>query len=150
VSLKRFLSRHRRIAIDTCVFIYQLEGHPKYSSPAETVFEWLEQRGHTAVTSTVTMLDLLVQPYRQGDLKRVDQIYALLTTFPNLEWIASSVEVSDLAARLRADHNLRTPDAVQAATALDARATAIVTNDPAFERVSSIAVAVLDRFAQGV
>jgi predicted nucleic acid-binding protein len=150
VSLKRFLSRHRRIAIDTCVFIYQLEGHLKYSSTAEIVFEWLEQQGHSAVTSTVTMLELLVQPYRQADLKRVDQIYALLTTFPNLEWIASSLEVSDLAARLRADHDLRTPDAVQAATALDARATAIVTNDPAFERVSSIEVAVLDRFAQEV
>jgi hypothetical protein len=40
----------------------------------------------------------------------VNLFYGLLSTYPNLEWIALSLEIADVAARLRAMHGLRTPD----------------------------------------
>ena len=64
------------------------------------------------------MLELLVQPYRLADIDRVNRFYALLSTFPHLEWIAPTLRIADLGARLRAEYNLKTPDALQAATAL--------------------------------
>jgi len=97
------------------------------------------------VTSTVTMLELLVHPYRQEDLDGVDGFYALLSTYPNLTWVATSLEIADQAARLRAAHNLKAPDAIQAATALLSRATALISNDPAFIRVKELEVLVFDR-----
>jgi predicted nucleic acid-binding protein len=83
------------------------------------------------------MTELLVQPYREGYDQRVDQFYALLSTYPNLEWIAPDLPIANSAARIRAEHRLRTSHALQAATAIHTGATALVTNDPAFERVES-------------
>jgi hypothetical protein len=70
LGLERFraiLERHRRAAIDSSIFIYQLEARPRYGSLADAVFEWVERPGRTAVTSTITMTELLVQPYSNRD-----------------------------------------------------------------------------------
>jgi hypothetical protein len=46
--LRAFLRRHRRIALDTSVFIYQLENHPRYAVLTDPIFEWLERPDHRA------------------------------------------------------------------------------------------------------
>jgi predicted nucleic acid-binding protein len=93
------------------------------------------------------MTELLVLPYREGDEQRANDFYGLLSTYPNLEWIAPSLEIADLAARTRALHRLRTPDALQAATAAHSQATGLITNDPAFARVEDFETLVLDHLA---
>jgi predicted nucleic acid-binding protein len=144
--LRLLLRRHRRIAIDTSVFIYQLEANARYLALTDSVFSWVERTGHEAVTSTITMTELLVPPYRDNDEHRVDAFYGLLSTYPNLRWIAPDLEAADLAARLRALYRLRTPDALQAATALRAHATGLITNDPIFARIAELETAILDQF----
>jgi len=116
--LRAFLKRHRRIALDTSVFIYYLEANPSYVELAGEVFAWLERSPNTAVTSTLTMTELLVHPYRAANEPLVNQYYGLLSLFPNLEWVAPDLAIADTAARIRAHHRLRTPDALQAATAI--------------------------------
>ena len=143
--LRLLLRRHRRIALDTSVFIYQLEASPRYVALADAVFSWIEKAGHEAVTSTITMTELLVPSYRERDESRVDAFYGLLSTYPNLRWIAPDLETADLAAKLRALYRLRTPDALQAATAIRAEATGFVTNDPAFARIEQFDTVVLHR-----
>jgi len=60
----------------------------------------------------------------------------LLSTFPNLDWIAPNLEIADLAARFRAVHRPpHTPGA-----------TALIANDAAFERVRSAETLILDQF----
>jgi predicted nucleic acid-binding protein len=130
--------------LDTSVFIYQLEANARYLALTDHIFSWLERPDSKAVTSTITMTELLVQPYRDLDEERVDEFYGLLSTYPHLDWIAPNLEIADLAARLRALHRLRTPDALQAATAVHAQATGLVTNDPVFGRVQAFETLVLD------
>ena len=142
--LRAFLRSHRRIALDTSIFIYQLEANPKYLAYTDRIFRWLDQPGSAAVTSTITMTELLVLPYREGDEQRANEFYSLLSTYPNLEWVASNLEVADLAARIRALHRLRTPDALQAATAIQTLSTGLITNDPVFARVEGFETMVLD------
>ena len=127
------------------MFIYQLEANARYLAFTDLIFAWVERPASMAITSTVTMTELLVQPYRDRDEQRVDEIYGLLATYPNLQWIAPNLEISDLAARMRAQYRMRTPDALQAATAAQAKATALITNDSIFERVESFENLVLDR-----
>jgi predicted nucleic acid-binding protein len=86
-----------------------------------------------------------VQPYRESDEVRVNLFYGLLTTYPNLDWIAPDLEIADMAARLRALHRLKTPDALQAATAARSRATGFVSNDPVFERVEAFETLLFDQ-----
>ena len=143
--LGAFLRRHRRIALDTSVFIYQLEANERYLASTDRIFASLERAAHTAVTSTITMTELLVQPYRDADRRRVNEFYALLSTYPNLEWVPTNLDIADLAARLRAQHRLRTPDALQAATAARAGATGFLTNDRDFERLDLFETLVLDK-----
>jgi predicted nucleic acid-binding protein len=142
--LRAFLRHHRRIALDTSVFIYQLEANPRYVGLTDPIFAWLERLDHAAVTSTITMTELLVQPYRDSGEQRADEFYALLATYPNLDWIAPNLEVADIAARIRAAHRLRTPDALQAATAVHAHVTGLITNDPVFARIEAFETLVLD------
>ena len=142
--LRGFLRRHRKIALDTSVFIYQFEANPKYLPLTDPIFAWLESRDSQAVTSTVTMTELLVQPYRDSDRRRVREFYGLLSTYPNLEWIAPNLEIADIAARLRAVHRMRTPDALLAATAVYAQVTGLITNDSIFQRVDMFETLVLE------
>ncbi len=144
--LRRFLRRHRRLALDTSLFIYQMNENPKYVGLSDLVFSWIEQTGHEAITSTITMTELLVLPYRESDDCRVDEFYPFLSTYPNLRWIAPDLHIADIAARLRAEQRLRTPDALQAATAIRENATGLITNDPAFSRVNEFETGVLDSF----
>ena len=131
-----FLQRHRRIALDTSVFICYLEANPSYVDLAGEVFEWLELSPNTAVcwsnhTAPRTSL--------------VNQYYGPLSLFPHLEWVAPDLAIADTAARIRAHHRLRTPDALQVATAIRCGASALLTNDSDIVRVSEIAVEALDR-----
>ena len=105
-----FLRRHDRIALDTSVFIYQLDATPGYRELTGPVFRWIEGVNGDAVTSTVTILELLVQPYRAGDLDRINRFYASLSTYPNLEWIPDTLAIADQlrgADHLRVEHASR-------------------------------------------
>jgi predicted nucleic acid-binding protein len=143
-ALHAFLQRHRRIALDTSVFIYQVEANARYVKLTDPVFAWLNRPDCTAVTSTITMTELLVPAYQTGGEHRVDEFYALLTAYATLDWVPPSLEIADIAARIRARHRLRTPDALQAATAIQAQATGLVTNDPIFGRVPAFETMVLE------
>ena len=145
-ALHAFLRRHSRLALDTSTFIYQAEQNPRYADLAFHVFNWLETPQNQAVTSTVTMTELLVQAYREDDTDRADKVVGMFGAYPNLLWIPADLDVADLAARMRALYRMRTPDALQAATAIYAGATGLVTNDPIFKRLEKIEVAVLDEF----
>ena len=90
------------------------------------------------------MLEVLVQPYRDSDEERVDAFYSLLSTYPHLRWIDTSLQIADRAAQLRAKFNLKTPDAIQAATAIASAATGFISNDPIFRRVPDLEVIILD------
>ena len=91
------------------------------------------------------MTEVLVQPCRELDKERADAFSGLLSTYPKLDWIATSLEIADLAARIRALHRLKTPDALSAATAIHSRATGLITDDDVFERVQSFETLVLNQ-----
>ena len=62
-------------------------------------------------------------------------------TFDAIHVVEFSAEVVDRATEWRVRHGLKTPDALQAASALSLpRAALFVTGDAGFERVSSLAV----------
>lgn len=146
MEIGKLLAGHRLVALDTCVFIYLMERNPKYFAAADAVFEWMEHPGSSAVTSTVVLTEILVQPYRNANLTQAQNFYALLTTMPNLTWVAPSLPIANSAALLRATYRLQTPDALIAATATDCNASAIITNDAIFKRVPDLEVLILDDY----
>jgi predicted nucleic acid-binding protein len=143
-SLAGFLRKHQIIGLDTSVFIFEVEESRKYIEIVHPIFRWLEEPESCGVTSAVSMLELLVHPYRRFDVDTVNKFYALLSTYPNLHWVDFTLPVADAAARLRADFNLKTPNAIQAASALAAQATGFISNDTVFKRLDNLDVLILD------
>lgn len=134
---------HKRVLLDTSVWIYHLEQRPELGPPAARVIESLEQGKFRAVTSELTLLELTVHPLRLGRQDAADDYEVLLDYFPNLELVPISREILLDAAALRARQRFRTPDAIQIATALRAGATLAVTNDKAWRSLPLIEVVLL-------
>jgi predicted nucleic acid-binding protein len=107
----------------------------------------MEEGRIEALTSTLTLTEILVQPYRLGKEEHVLKFYSLFTTYPHLKWMPLTLSISDLAAKLRAEHNLKTPDAIQMATALSGGATGFVCNDKVFLKIKNIECLILGDWA---
>jgi hypothetical protein len=54
------------VGIDSAIFIYQFEDHPRYKALCEKVFDLMEAGIIQAVTPTVTLIEVLVQPLSRG------------------------------------------------------------------------------------
>ncbi len=133
-----------RIGLDTNVFIYFLEDHPRYGAWCASLFDRIERGRNLAVTSTVTLLELLVQPYREQKEDLARKIFALASTYPKLEWIPVTMDVADRAAELRARYRLSTPDAIQLSAAIGHKATRFYGNDRTLRRVKEIECLLVD------
>jgi predicted nucleic acid-binding protein len=147
--MKRFqdiLKNHPVIGVDTSLFIYHLEDHPRYAPLTEIVFSALEKGANKGVTSYLTLMEILVKPKAEGLLQAARDYEYYLTTFPNLTFYEMELEVAKKASDLRATDRIKTPDAIQIATALLYGATAFLTNDRIFERIKGIDVLILDKF----
>jgi predicted nucleic acid-binding protein len=108
------------------------------------LFDRIERGHNLAVTSTVTLLELLVQPYRDQKEELAQKIFALASTYPKIEWVPVSMGLADRAAELRARYHLSTPDAIQLATAIGHTATRFYGNDRSLRRVKEIECLLVD------
>ena len=138
------LKRHKRVALDTSIFIYQAQAHPKYSVLTQPLFSWIEQPRSCAISSTITLTEILVQPIRNKDESLESALAGLLCRYPNLNLIPVSVAIAAVAARHRADYNLKTPDALQSATCVCSEVSLFITNDAVFRRIPELEVVMLD------
>jgi predicted nucleic acid-binding protein len=144
--MKDLLSAHKVIAIDSCVWIYHLENHPEYAALTRQVLEAVEGGTCRAVSSELTLLEILVRPLQMELLDVADEYELLFSGFPNLSLEPISRDILLQAATIRARHGLRTPDAIVAATAIAAEATLLVTNDRHFSQVPEIQIACLSDY----
>ena len=142
----RFPGRHERVLIDTSAWIYHFEQHPQFASTAGQVIEDLEEGKFRGVASELTLLELTVRPLQLGRQDVADDYEVLLGYFPHFELEPISREILLEAAGLRARHRLRTPDAIQLATALKVGATVAFTNDGAWRDLPFIDVLILSDF----
>lgn len=137
----RITSENRRIvALDTNIFLYHFEENPEYVSFTQELFENVEAGRIRAVTSVLTLHEILTGAYKAGDARLVSLYRDLLGSFPNLEMMPFDEEVAEISSALRARHGLRTPDAIQVATAIRHRADTFITNDRHLSVVKEIKV----------
>ena len=136
--------RDKIIGIDTMVFIYHLEDHPDYSHVTERIFEAIENGKYHAVTSVVTLLEILIKPKRDRNLSVAKDYKDLLLTFPHLKIFDLDVKISDIASDFRAKYGIKTPDAIQIATTIYGGSKSFITNDESLKKVAEVNVLLLD------
>jgi predicted nucleic acid-binding protein len=118
-----------RVLLDTVALIYFLEENERHSKKTEKIFGRIESGELQGVMANLVFAELLVPLYRSGDPQAAAGLSNQLINFRNLEIIPLTTEISMEAARLRAEHGLRTPDAIHGATAIITQASGILTND---------------------
>jgi len=131
----------RTVALDSAPLIYYVEAHPLFSERLQPFFEALEKRRLEATISAITIAEVLVHPLRFKRTKLVEAYRELFMTYLRVTALSSSI--AEKAASLRAVHNLKTPDAIHIATALDQKADFFLTNDAKLSRLPQPQVLVL-------
>jgi predicted nucleic acid-binding protein len=118
------------LALDTVCFIYFIEEHPRFLPVLDPVFEAIDAGRLQAVTSSLSLLEVLVVPYRAGNSALAERYEEVLTRSRGLRAIDIDRTQLRAAAQLRSRHaGLRTPDAIQLSAALSGSCSALLTND---------------------
>ena len=134
------LRQHRRVLIDSSVWIYHFEQHPEFARAAGQVIQSLEEGRFRGIVSELSLLELTVRPLQLGRQDVADEYELLLSYFPNVELEPVNREVLLEAAALRARYRLRTPDAILLATGIRSSVTAAVTNDGGWKAAETAGV----------
>lgn len=138
----------REVYFDTNIFIYAFEGYPKYSQLIQTLFAANDQERYTTFTSELTLAELLVKPLADNNKLLVDTYLNTLPSTQGLNLLPISRAVLIAAAKLRATigSQVKLPDAIHLASALEQGCSTFVTNDKRLKAVQDIVVVVLDDF----
>lgn len=117
------------LGVDTAIFIYFIEEHPKFLPLIEPLFRAVDEGRLEMITSSLTLLEVLIVPYRTGD-------HLLATRYESILVRSRGVHIADIsrdhlraAAQLRATTGVKTPDSLQLVAALAGGCTAFLTND---------------------
>jgi predicted nucleic acid-binding protein len=128
------------IALDTAPFIYFIEEHPVFGPVVEPIFIDVDRGVREVVTSALTLLEVLVVPFRAGDLALAGRYEDLLGRSRGVRLVDLDRDLLRAAAHLRAGQRLRTPDALQVAAALSAGCTCFVTSDRTIPAIPGLRV----------
>jgi predicted nucleic acid-binding protein len=132
------------IFLDTAPFIYFFEENETYVERVGSLFVASEESGCRFVTSLITYIEILTLPERMGKHRLAAKYRDFLTNSNSLSIHPLNLAVADEAVRIRARHGLRTPDAIQLATARVCGADHVVTNDKRWRAVSGLHVVLVD------
>jgi len=146
-ELEQALVAHGIIGVDTAPFIYLWERHPRYFALSETLFRYLKEPQVQGITSIITLIEACVLPQRQGRPDLVEAYERALLHSRQARTLAVDAVLARRAVALRAQYDVRAPDALQIAVALEAGATAFVTNDRRLAKVRELQVLLFDDYA---
>jgi uncharacterized protein len=130
------------IALDSNCIIYLVQHDPVWGVKVESQLIAGVAAGDSFAASHLTRAECLVGPFRTGNAA----VLADFTNFfssPGLRLLQITPDVCEQAARIRAQHNFKLPDALNLAAALQHGCDKYLSNDARLTRCTSIAVEVL-------
>ena len=130
---------------DASALIYLIEGAEPFAARVRKELAAAAKRHPDlgAAVSRLTWLECRVGPMKGNDSATLAAFDAFFAR-PDLAWVELTRDVIELAAAIRVQTGLKTPDALQAASCLQIGAEHLfLTGDSAFKRVAGLKVKVL-------
>ena len=119
------------VLVDTNPIIYFFEGNP-LAAQFEGVFADIESGRIQAIVTPITIAEVVCGPMKAGNEALAERYrYALCT---GSGWVLREIDadIAMLAARLRLQHRIKLPDAIQLATAVHEGCHSLLTYDRDF------------------
>lgn len=135
------------VCLDTVIFIYAFERHPRFGPAAQAIFRAIEAGEFEAHASVLVAGEVLTGVKKAGDDELLLRYRDLFQRFPGLTMVDANLAVMEQMAALRAAFGLPTPDAIHLATALVQETPVFLTNDLRLDRVSALRVLTLQGIA---
>jgi len=143
------LLRGKTVGLDTAPIISFIERNPLYVDMMRSFFQAVQKNECAVVTSTITLLETLVVPLRHGNINLARQYRDILFKTKGHITISLFPSIAEEAARLRASHNISTPDSIQMATAIFGGASFFLTNDTRLPSLPNLKTLVLEDLKKG-
>jgi predicted nucleic acid-binding protein len=134
------------IGVDTVAFIYLIEEHPQFLPAVLPLFREANEGKRSLVTSALTLMEVLVVPYRAGNRSLAQRYEALLTRGRGIRLIELSRDQLRAAAQLRGATGVKTPDALQLVAAISTGCSTFVTNDRRLPAIHGLRIVELNSY----
>jgi len=138
--VKKLLKGHQVVGLDTMLFIYSMEARRPYIPFLRSIFYYIERGLTKGVTSIITLIEVLIKPLKDQNIKAVKDYKFLLNNFPNLRMVNIDPKLAEKGAELRARYGIRIPDALQLASAIENQATIFLSNDYNLKKIKEIEI----------
>lgn len=126
--------------LDTNIFLYFFQSHPTFGLKVKKIFDQLENKKVTAITSYLTLSEIL--SFKIED-EAIEKIKMKFFSVPNLAYVPIEKNVGLEAARIRRQYSFRLPDAIHLATAKVYRADKFFSNDKKLANFPEIKIKIL-------
>lgn len=136
------------VAVDTAIFIYFIEENPRFLPEILPLFKEADEGKRELITSALTLLEVLVVPYRAGNRLLAERYEALLTRSRGVRLVELSHDQLRAAAQLRAATSVKTPDALQLVAAIGGGCRTFLTTDRRLPPVPGLRILDLGSYAE--
>ena len=134
-----------RIFLDSAPFIYLLEKGTPFTDKMEKIMQNLLSRNIAIMTSSVTVAEYCVHPYREHNIEKLDKFFAFLRDI-GIETINIDDEIAKLSAEIRATYSFKGMDALQLASAQYHHCDVFLTNDKQLKRFAEVNCVMIEEY----
>lgn len=134
------IKNFKYVALDSNVFIYNLEQNSKFIHLTDVIFKGLITSKLASVTSIITLTEILSYPQTEAQAgKIIDDFF----NTPNLTVLELNQKIAIKAAKIRRTYRFLIPDAVQLATAIECKVQTFITNDKRLKAFKELPIILL-------
>ncbi|MFQ5746802.1 MAG: PIN domain-containing protein [Gemmatimonadota bacterium] len=135
-----------RVHIDARVLALHVAASARHVDLTRQLFAGLRAGEFNAQTSSMSIFQIVVEPFRRGDEETAGQAERWLSALPGLEVLPVTAAVARQAAQVKAQLGGRTERAVQLATALEGGARLFLTDRSSIRRIAGMQLEALEAF----
>ena len=126
-----------KIALDSMIFIYHFDRIEPYFAQTTKIFTKAQQGAYDIVTSLISLIEVLSPSAYRHTPNIIKEINIYFKEAHHLHVVDITWDIAQVAAKIRREYkHLRTPDAIQLATAIVSGADMFITNDVKLKKLS--------------
>ena len=140
------MTEYNKIFLDTTPIIYFLDIDINYAEKVKQIFEEFIENKCFMVTSAITCTEYLTQPYKTGNIEKVNVFFEFLSDC-NIQIQPIDIGIAKKAAQIRAKYkDFKTMDCLQLASACLQQCDLFLTNDKQLRQFNELKCMVIDDY----